>query len=279
MEHNDSSWVDRHLAGLDPPADWQPDAGAAFARLRQRDRAAASSRKRRIWLALAASVACLAVAAPLTWNRIFPPREGDRGFGPPKSITQVRATSNFREIGSPNAPIVAEIYSDYECGHCASLFLETVPQLTADYVRTGKVRLLHRDLPLAQHRYSGLAARYANAAGRIGKYDLAVDRIFRTQQSWANTGDVDSQLAGALPPADMAKVRDMVRNSTDLDHSVDADVEMSRNDHVTQTPAMVIVANGRRQVLAPAPPYYLLKGYLDHVLETNCREDPKAARC
>ena len=288
MEHNDrhpentdaGDWVDRNLAKLDPPAGWQPNTGAAFTRLRQRDRAATIARKRRIWLVLAASAACLAVAAPLLRNRIWGPRAEDPPFlRPERPITLVRNEANFRETGSPNAPIVCEIYSDYECGRCARLFLETIPQLTEDYVRTGKVRLLHRDLPLAQHRYSLLAARYANAAGRIGKYELAVDRIFRTQQTWSRTGDLDGELAAALPPPDMAQVRDLVRNSPDLDQTVRDDMEMGRIDQVTQTPTMVLVANGKRQILAPVPSYSLLKGYLDRVLETNCREDIKAARC
>src|SRR5207302_1414903 len=181
-----NSWVDERLAKLDPPSAWQPNSAAAFTRLRQRDRASSVARKRRIWMVLAAAAVCLAAAAPLLWQPASPPHTT-----PSKSFTLVHDASAFRESGSPSAPIVAEIYSDYECTHCASLFLETIPQLTADYVRTGKVRLLHRDLPLEQHRYSGLAARYANAAGRIGKYDLAVDRIFRTQQAWAKTGDLD----------------------------------------------------------------------------------------
>jgi protein-disulfide isomerase len=36
----------------------------------------------------------------------------------------------------------------------------------ADYVKTGKVRLIHRDFPLAMHQHSKLAARYANDRGK-----------------------------------------------------------------------------------------------------------------
>jgi protein-disulfide isomerase len=278
MEHNDNSWVDERLAKLDSQSGWQPNAGAALTRLRQRDRDAATRRKWRKWLMVAALAECLVFAIPF-WNRIFPPHANGQPGAPERPVILVQANSNFRETGSANAPILCEIYSDYECAHCAAFFLETVPQLTADFVRTGKVRLLHRDLPHPDHPHSGLAARYANAAGRIGRYDLAVDRIFRTQQIWAGTGDLDGQLAATLPPGDMARIRELVRNSEDLDQSVNADIEMGRNDHVTLTPSMVVVANGKRQVLAPVPSYDLLKGYLDRVLETNCREDPKATRC
>ena len=278
MEQNDSSWVDERLAKLDAPSGWQPNSGAALTRLRQRDRAAGVRRKWRRWLMVAALAECLVFAIPF-WNRIFPAHVTGQPGTPEKPVVLVQANANFRETGSANAPILCEIYSDFECTHCAAFFLETIPQLTADFVRTGKIRLLHRDLPHPSHPHSGLAARYANAAGRIGKYDLAVDRIFRTQQTWAGTGDLDGELAGALPPIDMAKIRELVRNSTDLDQSVNADIEMGRSDQITRIPAMVVVANGKRQVLAPVPEYSLLKGYLDRVLETNCREDPKVTRC
>jgi len=44
--------------------------------------------------------------------------------------------------------VTCELYSDYECPHCAIFYLETMPQLAARYVETGKVRLIHRDFTL-----------------------------------------------------------------------------------------------------------------------------------
>jgi protein-disulfide isomerase len=268
MDPNDSLWVDRRLESLDPAPGWEPDTAAALARFRQQHREAAVARKRRIWFAFAAAAACLAAVS------VMP-----RSSAPPARPPRLILPASFREAGSPTAPVVAEIYSDYECGRCAALMLETLPQLVHDFVDTGKVRLLHRDLPLPQHRHARDAARYANAAGRIGRYDLAVQGIFRTQHQWSQDGNIDARLAQVLTPAEMAQVRETVRNSSDLDAAIDADIEMARADDVRETPAMVVVANGKRRTLAPVPPYYLLKGYLDEMLRTNCREDPKAARC
>jgi predicted DsbA family dithiol-disulfide isomerase len=76
----------------------------------------------------------------------------------------------------------------------------------------------------------------------------------------------------------MERVREAVRKG-EGDASIEADVEMARADDVRETPSMVVVANGQRRVLAPVPPYSALKEYLDEVLRTNCRENPKAARC
>jgi len=274
MDHNDSLWVDRRLESLEPPSDWQPDSAVALERFHRLRRQDTLARRRRIWIGVAAAVA--AGLAMVVWvPRVFAPGHGVPGPG----AAPLASPAAFRETGSPDAPIVAEIYSDYECGNCAALYLDTIPQLVADFVRTGKLRLLHRDLPLPQHRYSRLAARYANAAGRLGDYALAVDRIFRTQRDWSADGDVDASLAAALPAAEMARVRDLVRHPGDLDASIDADIAMARADDVRMTPTLVVVSGGERRALAPVPPYPLLKSYLDDLIKANCRENPQAARC
>jgi protein-disulfide isomerase len=269
MDPNDSSWADRRMAALDPPASWQPDAAAAMTRFRRLE--ALRRRTFRVWLGVAAAAACL--AALVLWPRLFSPA------APHTRIAPATVTAAFRTTGSAAAPILAEIYSDYECSHCAALYQETVPRLLAEYVATGKLRLLHRDLPLPQHTYARDAARYADAAGLAGYYDAAVDQLFRTQSQWAVDGNIEARLAQVLPPAAMAKVRDTLRDPGQLDASIAADIQMALSDDVRMTPTLVVTANGRRRTIAPVPPYPLLKSYLDDLLRANCREDPNAARC
>ena len=80
-----------------------------------------------------------------------------------------------------------------------------------DHVQTGKIRILHRDFPLPQHRYAHLAARFANAAGRVGQYDLVVNQLFKTQRAWEESGDIDAQIREVLPPGTLQRVRQLVR--------------------------------------------------------------------
>jgi len=175
---------------------------------------------------------------------------------------------NFKESGSPTAPITVEIYTDYECPACRDLYMNTLPSLNADFVATGKVRLLHRDYPLPQHQFSKLATRYANAAGTIGKYEVVANQIFVTQPEWAQNGNVDAAVAKVLPPADMEKVRAMVKTDSHVDDSVAQDVAMGNNqDHVSQTPTIVIIAKGKREPIAGGMPYSILKQYLEQKLK------------
>lgn len=176
------------------------------------------------------------------------------------------AMKNFKLSGSPSAPITLELYTDYECPSCRSFYLEALPALETQYVATGKVQLLHRDYPLPQHQYSKLAARFANAAGQIGKYDLVAGQIFKTQNDWAQNGNIDAVVAKVLNQTEMAKVRDLVKGDTHLDDTVTTDVAMGGRDNLNQTPTLVIVKNGKRQKIDGAVPYPILKSYLDQML-------------
>ncbi|MBZ5578878.1 MAG: DsbA family protein [Acidobacteriia bacterium] len=274
---DDNRSVEEHLATLTLPDGWRPNQPRVLTRVQERDRRYRTTRRRWVWSTAAASVICLGVlAAPASCEAAGPqPCRSPLAVRVWSALFQQRAAAisgaavehmiqDFRESGSASAPITAEIYSDYQCPGCAELFLDTMPQLTADYVRTGKVRLVHRDLPLPQHQYAHLAARYANAAGRLGQYDLVVNQLFRTQHVWEATGDVDSQMIAVLPPSLLQKVRALV--SADREESVTADLARAREDQIRGTPSLVIVANGKRQVIYPIPSYPLLKKYLDSLL-------------
>jgi len=184
-----------------------------------------------------------------------------------KALAAASIPKNFKESGSPTAPVTVEIYTDYQCPACRELYMNTLPSLNGDFVATGKVRLLHRDYPLPQHQYSKLATRYANAAGTIGKYDVVANQIFVTQPEWEQNGNVDGAVAKVLAPADLEKVRAMVKTDTHLDDSVVQDVAMGNNqDHVNQTPTIVIVAKGKREPISGGMPYAVLKQYLNQKL-------------
>jgi protein-disulfide isomerase len=175
---------------------------------------------------------------------------------------------NFKESGSPTAPVTMEIYTDYQCPACRDLYLNTLPSLNTEFVATGKVRLVHRDYPLPQHQFSKVATRYANAAGTIGKYDIVANQLFVTQPQWEQNGNVDGVVAKVLAPADLEKVRAMVKTDSHLDDTVATDVALANNtDHLSQTPTIVIIAKGKREVIGGGMPYGILKQYLNQKLQ------------
>jgi protein-disulfide isomerase len=53
-------------------------------------------------------------------------------------------------LGSPDAPVTLIEFADYECPYCLRHFTQTMPQIEANYIRTGKVRYVFRDFPIDQ---------------------------------------------------------------------------------------------------------------------------------
>jgi protein-disulfide isomerase len=272
-EMDNSRWVDQRLSSLDPPADWQPDSSAAFARLRRRD----TPRRHRLWVwvsvtatALAACAVILLTSAPRACANPLGCSQPTQSVPSPEPSPVARPAHrpapapkpNFKESGSPTAPVTCELYTDFECPYCATFYLDTVPQLVAGYVETGKVRLIHRDFPLSSHRFARLAARYANAAGEEGYYQAAANKLFRTQAVWSTDGDIDGQLAKVLPPAPMQRVRALIESGPAADDSVKADEALALENHVDRTPTLVC----NRQAISGHIDFSQLQAYLDPLL-------------
>jgi protein-disulfide isomerase len=51
-------------------------------------------------------------------------------------------------LGDINAPITLISYDSFSCIHCAEFYKHTFKNLEENYIKTGKVKFVHRDLPL-----------------------------------------------------------------------------------------------------------------------------------
>ena len=80
--------------------------------------------------------------------------------------------------GDPNAPLTLVEFSDYQCPFCARHFRDTLPQIEAEYIKTGKLRYVFRDFPLDFHAQAERAAQAAQCAGDQGKYWPMHDQLF-----------------------------------------------------------------------------------------------------
>lgn len=53
-------------------------------------------------------------------------------------------------LGDPNAPVVLEEFSDYQCSYCRRFSVETEPSLVEQYVTTGQLYIVFKNLILYQ---------------------------------------------------------------------------------------------------------------------------------
>ena len=181
------------------------------------------------------------------------------------TVGPVTDVDPHKAFGSKNAPVIMEVFSDFQCPACRALYLNTNRQLMDNYVNTGKVYLIHRDFPLPMHAYSKTAAQYARAAAEIGKVEAAEQALFQTQDKWEQSGDVDGTVATALSAAEMKKVREIVKSGS-VDAPIQKDVELGHYHSVNQTPTTIFYAKGQVYPYAGQINYEFLKQFLDQLL-------------
>jgi len=80
--------------------------------------------------------------------------------------------------GNKDAPITIVEFSDFECPFCARFYEQTLPQLTKEYIDTGKVKLVYRDFPLSFHANAQKAAEASECAHEQGKFWEMHDKLF-----------------------------------------------------------------------------------------------------
>src|SRR5665647_3286385 len=95
-------------------------------------------------------------------------------------------------LGKSDAPLTMVEFTDYQCPFCGRFEATTFPEIKKNYIDTGKMRLIVRDLPLGDmHPFALKAAQSVHCAGDQGEFWEMKELVFKNQ----NKIDVDS-LAG-----------------------------------------------------------------------------------
>jgi protein-disulfide isomerase len=85
-------------------------------------------------------------------------------------------------LGSADAPVTMIEYGSYTCPHCAAFHAENFPKLKAEYIDTGKVRFVYREVYFDRlGLWAGMLARCQGGERYFGIADL----LFTNQQDWA----------------------------------------------------------------------------------------------
>ena len=80
-------------------------------------------------------------------------------------------------LGRSDAPLTVVEFTDYQCAFCQKLHLAAFEDMKKNYVDTGKVRFVSRDLPLPMHPAAMGAAHAARCASEQGKFWEMRDRL------------------------------------------------------------------------------------------------------
>ena len=96
--------------------------------------------------------------------------------------------------GNEDAPVTIIEFSDFQCPFCLRFYEQTLPAIIENYVDTGKVKFVYRDLPLdsihPNARPVHIAAECADEQGKFWEYH---DILFDKQVEWQRLSSSDLQ--------------------------------------------------------------------------------------
>ena len=143
---------------------------------------------------------------------------------------------DFKVLGSERAPVTIVEFTDMQCPYCGLFSRTTFPALRRQYIDTGKVRFISRDLPLPMHPYAIAAAVAARCAGQQGKYWEYREWMVAHQEDLPKSPYNDFAQHVGLDVAAF----DVCRNAGLQEQKVLLDVESSKAAGITVTPTFVL---------------------------------------
>ena len=196
---------------------------------------------------IAAVVAAVLIGASLLGAR------DDGGGGDPAAVTggaDVEALLRGipqagTALGEDDAPVTLVEYADLQCPFCAEWSLRAFPELVADYVRDGRLRIEFRGLTFIGEE-SEQALRAALGAGEQGKLWNVVDLVYANQGAenggWV-TEDFLRSVGAAVPELDVDRML-AASDSAEVTAALEKAAADAQADGITGTPSFLLGETG-----------------------------------
>lgn len=98
---------------------------------------------------------------------------------------QMVLKDSVASLGNPEAPVKIVEFLDYQCPYCKQLNEEVLVKLKNDYIETGKIYWVVRDVSSASHDKAMMGAMMARCAGWLGNYWQMHDMLLENQEDWS----------------------------------------------------------------------------------------------
>ena len=192
---------------------------------------------------------------------------------PPTPALEAISVGDNPFLGNKNARVVLLDFSDYQCPFCGRFVRETMPQLEQEYIKTGKVKYVFRDLPIETiHPFALKAAEAVHCAGEQSTYWEMHNRLYKNQNALdAGSMPAHAQALGMNLPAFTACL-----NSGKYATGIRKDMADASEAGISGTPTFVIgLVNTRNpndrnikvlQQIIGAQPFEAFKSALEKAL-------------
>lgn len=153
-------------------------------------------------------------------------------------------TSTIVEMvqGAEDAPVTLIEYASYTCPHCARFHEDGYKKLKADFIDTGKVKFIYREVYFDRY---GLWASMIARCGGGDKFFGITDLLFKEQSEWARAGgptEIVDELRkiGLLAGIEKDQLEACLQDSTKAQTLVSWYQENATEDKVEATPSFVL---------------------------------------
>lgn len=157
-------------------------------------------------------------------------------------------------------------FTDYQCPFCNRFFTNTFSELKQNFIDTGKLRFVLKDLPLAFHKNARPAAQAAHCAGEQDKYWSMHDKLYENAAKLDPKYLMDYARELSL---DMAAFSECVEKKRHL-AAIDQDAEEALAAGITGTPTFVVGNSGKDTIdgvtIRGAQPYQTFEGTINNLL-------------
>jgi protein-disulfide isomerase len=156
-------------------------------------------RRGRIWVILALFLALFALGYAIVE---IATRKPGRAVIKVEGISEAQETfggvpQEGDRLGSDDAPVSIQVFTDLQCGSCRGEFLGTIPGLVEDFVRPGDVKLLLRHYSVAENPVE-LGFLGAEAAAQQGYGWQYTYLFFRNQGEAERLGSVSHDFLASI---------------------------------------------------------------------------------
>jgi protein-disulfide isomerase len=170
--------------------------------------------------------------------------------------------------GSAKSPIRIDVFSDFQCSACREFFLSTVRKVLKEYSSQDKVCIVYHEFPLSYHPLAREAARYCEAAWRMGVQKLlpVMESIYVNQANWAQDGKLEDSVAKALSPEDFLKLKEIMKDPS-INEAIEKEIRLAVKEKIAATPTLIISYPGKQQRVEGLVTYLVMKQFIDSIIK------------
>ena len=172
-------------------------------------------------------------------------------------------------LGQADAPVTIIEFTDFQCPYCKRFFQTMFPQLRRDYIDSGKVRWIVRDLPMSFHPEARKASQAAHCAGEQDRYWEMREILFGNSPKLAPAMFPGYARVIGLDVAAFVKCLASERHLAGMDR----DMQAAGSVRITGTPTFLIgTAKGESlsgRLIIGAQAQRVFSAEIDRLLEKN----------